>query len=426
MENDNQTMDRELHVSEQRKKRLRKGAYALAVTGALALLVTWTGNMLAPKVDSRMLMVDTVSRGTIEVSISAGGKVVPAFEETIITPIGTKVLEVYAHSGDSVDEGTPLLKLDLQSAQTEYEKQLFEREVKREEMRQAQTKNATSLKEKKMQIELAEMQLAEQKMQLQNERYLDSIGSGTTERVRECELAVKKAELALKKEQQLYKDEEELQDASRRVQQLNMKSFEKSLDETMRKLDGARIRSPRKATLTYLYSEVGMQIGAGTKVAVVSDLSHFKVECSVADIHSDQVMAGGKVMVKIGRERLTGSILSVTPLSEGGQIQFTVTLDNPSHPKLHSGLKADVYVYTSIRQDVLRLRNASYYSGKGEYTLFVFDEEGDLVARKVKMGECNFDYVEVMDGLYEGDRVVVNDMGEFKGKERLEVKQQKK
>ena len=197
--------------------------------------------------------------------------------------------------------------------------------------------------------------------------------------------------------------------------------FEKGLSETRRTLDGANIRSPRKATLTYICSEIGSIVGAGSKVAVISDLSHFKVDCDIADSYSDRVVAGGRVLVKIGKERLFGTISTVTPLSQNGVITFTVTMDDPSHKKLRSGLKVEVFVITSIKEDILRIRNGSYYTGAGDYTLFIYKDAQTLVPRTVRLGECNYDYVEVISGLEEGDSVVVSDMQKFKGKEKIRI-----
>ena len=55
-------------------------------------------------------------RVVIEVSVSASGKVVPAFEEIINSPINSRIVEIYKKGGDSVDVGRPILKLDLLSA----------------------------------------------------------------------------------------------------------------------------------------------------------------------------------------------------------------------------------------------------------------------------------------------------------------------
>jgi len=197
--------------------------------------------------------------------------------------------------------------------------------------------------------------------------------------------------------------------------------FEKGLEEKRRTLDDAKILSPRCATLTYINTEIGSTVSAGQKIAVVSDLKHFKAQCEISDSHSERVHVGGAVILKVGKERLTGTINTVTPLSQSGAITFTVVPDDMSHPRLRSGLRAEIFVITSIKDDVLRIRNGSFYSGPGDYTLFVLNGN-TLLPREVKLGECNYDYIEVISGLEEGEQAVVNDMSKYKGKEKLKVK----
>ena len=421
MKTDNQTMDRAIPVSVQRKRRMvRYGKYAAIVAVVMGVAI-WLGILMMSSVDKKSLITSQVDRGTIDVSITATGKVVPAFEEVIISPISAQILEVYAHSGDTVDVGTPLLRLDLQSAQTDYSKALDEQEIRRQQMVQLTTNTETQLSDRRMQLEVEEMKIGQLEAQLRNEQYLDSLGSGTKDRVHQAEITLRTAQMQLKQLRQQYENEVRVRKADLRMKQLQDGIADKGLDETRRTLDGANIRSPRKATLTYISNEIGSIVGSGSKVAVISDLTHFKVDCSIADTYSDRVMAGGRVLVKIGKERLFGTINTVTPLSQDGVITFTVLMDNPSHPKLRSGLKAEVFVITSIKEDVLRIRNGSYYTGAGNYTLFIYKDEHTLVPRTIQLGDCNYDYVEVISGLEEGDSVVVNDMQRYKGKEKIRV-----
>jgi HlyD family secretion protein len=421
MKTDNQTMDRAIPVGVQRKRRMvRYGKYAAIVAVVMGVAV-WLGTLMMSSVDKKSLITSQVDRGTIDVSIIATGKVVPAFEEVIISPISAQILEVYAHSGDTVDVGTPLLRLDLQSAQADYSKALDEQEIRRQQMVQLTTNTETQLSDRRMQLEVEEMKIGQLEAQLRNEQYLDSLGSGTKDRVHQAEITLRTAQMQLKQLKQQYENEVRVRKADLRMKQLQDGIADKGLDETRRTLDGANIRSPRKATLTYISNEIGSIVGSGSKVAVISDLTHFKVDCSIADTYSDRVMAGGRVLVKIGKERLFGTINTVTPLSQDGVITFTVLMDNPSHPKLRSGLKAEVFVITSIKEDVLRIRNGSYYTGAGNYTLFIYKDEHTLVPRTIQLGDCNYDYVEVISGLEEGDSVVVNDMQRYKGKEKIRV-----
>ena len=421
MKTDNQTMDRAIPVGVQRKRRMvRYGKYAAIVAVVMGVAV-WLGTLIMSSVDKKRLITSQVDRGTIDVSIIATGKVVPAFEEVIISPISAQILEVYAHSGDTVDVGTPLLRLDLQSAQTDYSKALDEQEIRRQQMVQLTTNTETQLSDRRMQLEVEEMKIGQLEAQLRNEQYLDSLGSGTKDRVHQAEITLRTAQMQLKQLKQQYENEVRVRKADLRMKQLQDGIADKSLEETRRTLDGANIRSPRKATLTYISNEIGSIVGSGSKVAVISDLTHFKVDCSIADTYSDRVMAGGRVLVKIGKERLFGTINTVTPLSQDGVITFTVLMDNPSHPKLRSGLKAEVFVITSIKEDVLRIRNGSYYTGAGNYTLFIYKDEHTLVPRTIQLGDCNYDYVEVISGLEEGDSVVVSDMQRYKGKEKIRI-----
>ena len=420
MKTDNQTMDKAIPVSVQRKRKARRALVIVAV-----LTITWgiaweLSKQMMPSVKRSTLVISEVDRGTIDVSVTATGRVVPAFEEIIVSPISSQILEVYAHSGDSVDVGTPLLRLDLLSTETEYSKALDEREIRRQQTNQLQTNSETQLSDRRMQIKVEEMKLSQLEAQLRNELYLDSLGSGTRDRVRQAETALRTAQLGLNQLRQQYQNELRVKNADIRMQQLQNSIFEKGLSEKRRTLDEAKIRSPRRATLTYINNEVGSTVGAGQKVAIVSDLSHFKVECEISDNYSERVRVGGGVILRIGKERLSGIINTVTPLSQSGAITFTVVPDNMSHPRLRSGLKTEVFVITSIKDDVLRIRNGTFYSGPGDYTMFVLNNNL-LLPREVRLGECNYDYIEVLSGLEAGEQVVVSDMSKYKGKEKLKV-----
>jgi len=134
------------------------------------------------------------------------------------------------------------------------------------------------------------------------------------------------------------------------------------------------------------------------------------------------VAAGGKAIVKVGSEKLEGTVSSVTPLSKNGVISFSVQLKEDNNKRLRSGLKTDVYVMNAVKEDVLRIANASYYVGRGEYDLFVMTSDDEIVKRKVQLGDSNFEFVEVVSGLNPGDKVVVSDMNNYKNKNKLKVK----
>ena len=415
-------MDREIpkevRDKERKKKFIKYGAIGVAAVVCIAVLISF----MRSSVNRKDLVFSEVDNGTIEVSVSASGKVVPAFEEIINSPINTRIVEVYRKGGDSVDVGTPILKLDLQSTETEYKKLLDEEQMKRYQLEQLKVNNNTYLSDLSMQVKISAMKLNRMEVELRNERYLDSLGSGTTDKVRQAELNFNTGKLELEQLRQQYANESKVKEADLKVKELEFNIFSKSLAEMKRTLDDAQIRSPRKAILTYINNQVGAQVAEGSQVAIISDLSHFKVEGEIADTYGDRVAAGGRAIVKIGNEKLEGTVSSVTPLSKNGVISFIVQLNEDNNKRLRSGLKTDVYVMNAVKEGVLRLANASYYVGRGEYELFVQDSKDEIVKRKVLLGDSNFEYVEVVSGLKPGDKVVVSDMSSYKNKNKLKLK----
>ena len=415
-------MDREIpkevRDKERKKKFIKYGAIGVAAVVCIAVLISF----MRSSVNRKDLVFSEVDNGTIEVSVSASGKVVPAFEEIINSPINTRIVEVYRKGGDSVDVGTPILKLDLQSTETEYKKLLDEEQMKRYQLEQLKVNNNTYLSDLSMQVKISAMKLNRMEVELRNERYLDSLGSGTTDKVRQAELNFNTGKLELEQLRQQYANESKVKEADLKVKELEFNIFSKSLAEMKRTLDDAQIRSPRKAILTYINNQIGAQISEGGQVAIISDLSHFKVEGEIADTYGDRVAAGGRAIVKIGNEKLEGTVSSVTPLSKNGVISFIVQLNEDNNKRLRSGLKTDVYVMNAVKEGVLRLANASYYVGRGEYELFVQDSKDEIVKRKVQLGDSNFEYVEVISGLKPGDKVVVSDMSSYKNKNKLKLK----
>jgi len=409
---------KEVRDKERKKMLIKYGVIGVAGIVCIALLISF----MRSSVNRKDLVFSEVDTGIIEVSVSASGKVVPAFEEIINSPINTRIVEVYRKGGDSVDVGTPILKLDLQSTETEYKKLLDEEQMKRYQLEQLKVNNNTYLSDLAMQVKISAMKLNRMEVELRNERYLDSLGSGTTDKVRQAELNFNTGKLELEQLRQQYANEKEVKAADLKVKELEFNIFAKSLAEMKRTLDDAQIRSPRKAILTYINNQVGAQVPQGTQVAVISDLSHFKVEGEIADTYGDRVAAGGRAIVKIGNEKLEGIVSSVTPLSKNGVISFTVQLVEDNNKRLRSGLKTDVYVMNAVKEDVMRIANASYYVGRGEYELFVQDSDNEIIKRKVQLGDSNFEYVEVVSGLQPGDKVVVSDMSNYKNKSKLKVK----
>ncbi len=413
-------MDREISKEQRNREKRRMwmkwgGTVVVGVVAVIALM-----QLMQESLHERDIVFSVVDEGSIDVSVSASGKVVPAFEEIINSPINSRILEVYKKGGDSVEVGTPILRLDLLSAETDYKKQLDEVQMNELKLEQLRIQNRSKLSEMEMQLKVSRMELNRKAVELRNEQYLDSLGAGTTDKVRQVELDYNVSKLKLEEDEQKFINEQATADADLKVKELELNIARKTLAETKRTLDDARIKAPRKAILTYVNTEIGAQVAQGEKVAIVSDLSHFKIEGEIADTYGDRIAAGSRAVVKVGKEELAGTVTDVTPLSKNGVMSFSVRLEQDNHKRLRSGLKTDVYVLTAVKDSVMRIANGSYYVGPGEYELFV-RSGNELLKRKVQLGDSNYELVEVVGGLKPGDQVVVSDMSNYKNKRKMKL-----
>lgn len=413
-------MDREISKEQRNREKRRMwmkwgGTVVVGIVAVIALM-----QLMQESLHERDIVFSVVGEGSIDVSVSASGKVVPAFEEIINSPINSRILEVYKKGGDSVEIGTPILRLDLLSAETDYKKQLDEVQMNELKLEQLRIQNRSKLSEMEMQLKVSRMELNRKAVELRNEQYLDSLGAGTTDKVRQVELDYNVSKLKLEEDEQKFINEQATADADLKVKELELNIARKTLAETKRTLDDARIKAPRKAILTYVNTEIGAQVAQGEKVAIVSDLSHFKIEGEIADTYGDRIAAGSRAVVKVGKEELAGTVTDVTPLSKNGVMSFSVRLEQDNHKRLRSGLKTDVYVLTAVKDSVMRIANGSYYVGPGEYELFV-RSGNELLKRKVQLGDSNYELVEVVGGLKPGDQVVVSDMSNYKNKRKIKM-----
>lgn len=415
-------MDKTIDKKEIRKEKSKRAlVWGIAAAAGIAAVSFVLMNM-APSVNSRDITVGTAERGPLEITVAATGRVVPAHEEIINSPVETRVLRVYAQPGDTVKAGMPLLLLDLEQEQTALGKLHDARTMQQQELRQLELSNMTNISDLEMKIKVSEMNVSRQRIEVENERRLDSIGSGTGDRVRQAETAYRAGVLELEQLRTRLRNERQRASAAEASQRLNVCSSDRDIALMEKTIHRGSIPAPLDGVLTFITSELGSRVGAGEKVAVVSDLSSFKVVGEVPEGSSDRVQTGAAVTVRICGAQFAGTVSNIIPQARQGVVSFVVRLDNPRDSRLRSGARAELQVSFGYKSDVLRVPNGSFYKGEGKYQVFVFDSENRAVRRTVHAGDCNRDYVEILDGLLPGDKIIVSDTEQYNTKNKLNIK----
>ncbi|MDE6010204.1 MAG: HlyD family efflux transporter periplasmic adaptor subunit [Muribaculaceae bacterium] len=389
----------------------------LLIVGGIVWGLTWLGGA----VKETDLELRTAEIGVINSAVTTNGKIVPAFEEILVSPVNTRILEVYVHEGDSVEAGIPLLRLDLEEARNTYQRMADELAMKRSEINSQALSDETLLTDLEMRIRTKELALDRLKAEYESEVRLDSIGSGTGERVKGAYLAMQTASLELQQMKRQLDNERRIRKAMAESKHLEGNISERNLAEAARTLDEARLRSPKSGTVTFLASNIGAPVSAGEKIAVLADLTTFKVTGEMPEGQGDKLCVGAPVEVRSGKHIYTGYISHMTSQSKSGVIPFVVRLDSAGAPGLRAGMTARISVLYDMKPDVLRIPNGSFFNGPGDYDLYVRTSPTDLELRRIRLGDSNLDYIEVISGLRPGETINISPLRTTAPKLRIKL-----
>ena len=407
-------MDRQIPKQQIRREKIRRWTITGAIIVAIAVAVLAVSTLARTALKASDLTFAEVDRGTIETTVASTGRIVPAFEEVITSPISSRIKEVYLKAGDTVNIGTPILRLDLTTTQAELDKLIDQQGMKNLEREQLRLSATTTLTDLEMRIRVKEMEVSQLAVELANEIYLDSLGTGTGDRVKEATLKHRTSTLELEQLKRQLENSRNSAKATLEAKDLELSISRKNLSLQTQVLADAQIRATRRATLTVLHSGIGQPVAEGAHVATIADLDHFKVESQISDTQAEKIRPGARAIVKVGRTGIPGIVTNVTPQSTGGMITFSVALDNDNGPRLRSGLKADVHVMWDVIEDAVRIPVIPSYIGPGNYDIFVVSPDGsELVRRTVGLGGCNYDRIEVTSGLDPGERIVTGNMSKY-------------
>ena len=405
-------MDRELAPHTQRRARL-KTFFWIGFTGLLLLLGLLGLRMwLQPALSKTMLRSAIAEVGPLEASLTASGITVPETEEIITSPIQARIQQVLLRPGDRVATGQPVLQLDKEATLTTYKKLQDEQQLKQNKASKLRIELQRDLNDLQAQHRIKQMRVKSLESVLADEQYLLKIGGGTPENTRQAELnlQVARLELQLLADQISNKKLAMQADLKELGYELDMQSRDiRQLESTIGQAD---VKAGKSGVVTWVNTETGAAVNQGDILARVADLSHFKIKATVSDAYAGQLRLGGPAMVRVNEKDLRGIIANIEPTVSNGVVTFFVQLDQKAHPLLRPNMRVEVFVVTSFRSQVVRVKNGPFYQGGRQQPVFVIT--GDkAVRRMVETGESNFDFVELKTQVAAGEEVVISDMREY-------------
>jgi HlyD family secretion protein len=404
-------VDRPLSEEVQRHDRRRRILQVAVPLVLIVLVMVWLPGWMRPSIPRARLRFARVTTGPIEAAIMATGTVVPEVERVLSSPLDARVLRILVRPGAQLEVGTPVVELDTSESVLALDKIVKDLKVKENQQAQSRLALEKSLVDLAGRIDAKtlDLQAAESRLESNQQLFKDNLLS--REVLRQSELSVKQTQIELAQ----LRGERENAERANAVQleglSLERGALDKEAAQARRLLDLSTTKSDRRGVLTWVLSQAGALVRRGDVIARIADLSSFRVDGSVSDVHSGRLHPGMPAVVRINDESLDGTISEVFPTVENGVIRFTVALAKSSHTGLRPSLRADVLVITDRKPRALRVRRGPFADSTDRQ---VFVVRGDRAVRTpVTLGLAGIDDVEVLSGLAEGDEIIISDMRDY-------------
>ncbi len=407
-------MDRPIDPAFLRRQRNKRIAYSVAGLAALLWLSIWLPSWIRPALDADRIRTAQVQWGAVEETITASGTVVPQFEQIIFSSINTRLVRILQKPGALLQQGQPIVELDLHAARLDVEKRAEELALKQNRRTQLELDTRKKLSELDTRWRLKNLEFQRFQTRTAQYRELQSIGAVSQEELSQAHLEEQRAAIEL---EQLDADRHNLVESTQaqlEALRLEMNILEREGEETRRRLERAHIRADRDGVLTAIAPAVGAPISQGEEIARIADLSSFRVDVTVSDIHARRLQEGLWVRLRVNEEEyVKGHIARILPTVDSGVIQLEVELEDSAHALLRPNQRVDAYIVTARKGRALRLKRGPFVNGRaGRHEVFVVRGQ-TAVKTEVRIGLANFEYYEVAEGLLEGDEVIISDVKDY-------------
>lgn len=415
-------MDKPVSAKTKRKRILKGVLAASAVLMVSAFVILSAKHFLTPVFNKHRIKIGKVSRGLVYESVTASGIVETKNENVILSPVTSKLLQIVHGAGTKVERGDTLVLLEtalLKDNCLELQNQL---KLKKNAIWQLQLNTDKQALALSHNLDVKKLRITELEAQLTADKQLFDVGGTSEENIRktsqELDLAKKELELALKENSI---EIQKLQ-ATREAQEVEIAMAEQALKTANKRINEACVLAPVSGIVVEINGHEGEMVNENQLLARISDLESFKLTGTIDDAFADKINTGSKVLAINNDTWLKGVIGNIRPIVDNGQVKFDVYLEQSNHPNLRPNQKMEVRVIVAETDSVLRLPDGPFFDGKKELNVFVV-KQSKAYRKPITVGLSNFDYVEILEGLNEGEEVIISDVADFVHLEEVAIEE---
>jgi HlyD family secretion protein len=371
-------------------------------------------------VDLARLRIATVVRGDLERDVAAEGRIVAANHPRLYSPVqGTVALTV--RPGQAVRKGQVLAtiaspELQSQLAQERSRLQSIESELGRVRL-SARQQNATN----KQTAELRRVRLEAARRDLQRAEKLRSEGLLNEVEHERSKDAVRLAEVELEQTREgssLQSEALDFEVADRAQQADRQRLVVGDLERRVRELS---VIAPFDGLVATLDVDDRQAVSANAPLLTIVDLSTYEVEVRIPEAYADEIGPGTRVEIDYAGRKFPGTLTSVSPEVRDGQVEGTVAFAGPAPEGLRQNQRVSARLVLDRRVNVLKVPRGPFYESGGGSKVYVL-ADGLATLRPIHSGAVSVGEVEILDGLTEGEQILLTDVQQFRGAQTVLVR----
>ena len=403
------------------KKKRQLAIWTCVGVIALTLLAIGVARLkpAAPTVDRSTIWTDTVKRGLLVRQVrSSTGVLVPREDSIELVPAETDatVVRIRVLPGAQVTPQTVIMDLaDPQLQQQVLNAQLAFKAAQAD-YKSTQAQLESTLMDKKTAAAQVDANYAQDQLQAQTDKALFDLGviSGLAYEKSKSTADQLTAQHSLSQEQLAVNQKAiEVQLAS---QQTKIDQAKALLDLYDKQAQALAVRPSISGTLAPLATpvQVGQRVTAGTSVAEVVQSGKLKAALQIAETQARDIELGQPATVDTHNGIIPGHVTRIDPAVVNGTRTVDVQLDGPLPPGAVPQLSVDGTIDLDRMKDVLYVGRPALGNENSTLSLFRIDPRGNTATRvSVKVGRTSVEDIQVLEGLKEGDTVILSDMSRY-------------
>src|SRR5829696_3233761 len=377
----------------------------------------------APTLDRSTAVIETVKRGEMVRDVRGNGTLVPEVTRLVPAPADGRVEKILLQAGVEVDAATVIVELSnpqLEQQATDTEFQVKAAEADQENLKVRLESDSMT---QKAAIATINSQYSQAKLQLDADEVLAKQGLVSLLVLKISRVSVQDLANRLKVEQERLavsakSVKAQMNAATSRLQQLRALAALRRQE-----VDALKVRAGTNGVLQQVLITEGQQVTPGTNIARVADPTSLKAVLRVPETQIKDMRVGQPAIVDTRNGLIQGQVSRIDPAAREGTFEIDVSLNGPLPPSARPDLSVDGTIELERLRDVLKVGRPAFGQAHQTIGLFVLTPDGTEAERRtVKLGRNSVSTSEILEGLKEGDQVIISDTSQFDSYNRIRIR----